>query len=87
MEGIIIFALGAGAVVVAPRNGKRGKAALGWIARQSGFLVGRVRADVAAARRSAREEFVRARDADAPPEPNVIVSTAEVTNGVEPKRS
>jgi hypothetical protein len=78
MEGLIIFALGAGAVLVAQRGRKQAKDAVGWIARQSGWLVGRIRTDIDAARKIARDEFSRARSANPPPMPDDVVPSARV---------
>lgn len=78
MEGIIIFALGAGAVLVAQRGRKRAKSAIGWVARQSGWVVSRVRSDIDTAKRVAREEFERAREANPAPAVDLVVPSERV---------
>jgi hypothetical protein len=51
---------------------------VGWIARQTGWLAGRIKNDVAEARKIAREEFTRARNANPPPTPDDVVPSARV---------
>jgi len=89
MEAITLgFALGAGAVLLA-RNGRaRAKVAIGWVARQSGWLVGRVRSDIAAAKNLARQEFERERAANPAPAVDGVVPSERVGyangNGAHP---
>ena len=63
MEAIALgIAIGAGAVL-ALRNGReRAKKAVGWAARQAGWISGQVNVAVENAKRVAREEFSRGRD-------------------------
>lgn len=86
MEGIIIFALGAGAAVLARRGRKPVKSAIGWVARQSGYIVSRVRGDIDIAKRVARDEFERARAQKHEPVADDVVPSERVAqvdgNGV-----
>lgn len=86
MEGITLgIAIGAGAMLLAKNGRKRAKAAIGWAARQSGWLVARVRSDVAMAKEVAREEFERERRANPGPAVDVVVPSERVhTNGSAP---
>jgi hypothetical protein len=87
VEGLVIFALGAGTVWVAQHGRKQAKDAVGWIARQSGWVLSRVRSDIATARRVAREEFKRAREADPPPTPDHVVPSTRVPQAEENGRA
>jgi hypothetical protein len=79
MEGITLgIVIGAGAVMLAKNGRKRVKSAIGWAARQSGWVVARVRADVATAHRVAREEFERERTGNPPPAVDVVVPSERV---------
>lgn len=79
MEGITLgIAIGAGAVLLAKNGRKRVKSAIGWAARQSGWIVARVKSDVATARRVAREEFERERAANPHPAVDVVVPSERV---------
>lgn len=81
------IAIGAGAVLLAKNGRSRAKTAIGWVARQSGWLVARVKTDVEAARRLAREEFERERSANPAPAVDVVVPSERVThahNGTSP---
>ena len=64
MEGITLgVLLGAAAVLLGRQGSGRAKGALGWAAKQAGWIAGRVQTDIADARRIAREAFERERDA------------------------
>ncbi len=78
MEGLILFALGAGSVFVAQRGRKHAKKAVGWVARQSGWLVSRVRSEIDTARKVARDEFERARESNPAPIVDVVVPSERV---------
>ena len=79
MEGLFLFALGAGAVLAAQRGRKHAKKAVGWVARQSGWLVSRVRSEIDTARQVARDEFERAREANPAPIVEVVVPSERVS--------
>jgi hypothetical protein len=80
MEGLVLFALGAGTVLLAQKGRKRAKAALGWLARQSGFIAGRVKSDIATAKQVAHDEFSKAREDNPPPQVDVVVPSTRVTH-------
>lgn len=82
MEGITVgILIGAGVVMLAKNGRQRVKKAIGWTARQTGWLVARVKADVATAKRVAREEFERER-ANPQPVADIVVPSERVhTNG------
>jgi hypothetical protein len=67
LEMLAIYAIGAGTVLLVQGGRGRAKNAVGWMARQAGFLSSRVRADLAAVRQITRDEFIRARAANAGP--------------------
>jgi hypothetical protein len=87
VESLFIFALGAGTVWVAQKGRKQAKDAVGWIARQSGWIASRVRSDIAAARRVAHDEFKRAREADPAPTPDHVVPSTRVPHAEENGRA
>lgn len=88
MEAITVgIAIGATAVVLAKNGRARAKAAIGWAARQTGWLVARVRSDIAATQRVAREEFERARRGDPAPAVDVVVPSERATQGNGAARS
>jgi hypothetical protein len=77
------IAIGAGAILLA-RNGRaRAKSAIGWVARQSGWLAGRIRSDIDSAQRLARDEFVRQRDGNPDPAVDVVVPSERVAPTIE----
>lgn len=59
------LAVGAGAWL-ARRSGLTGRVAVGFVARKSGFVAGRVRAEIAATQAIAREQYERGRAAGKP---------------------
>ena len=62
MEPLLLgIALGAGALFVAKRGRGAVKSAVGWTARQSGWLAGRVRTSLDETRTVARAQFERGR--------------------------
>lgn len=67
-------------MLAAQRGRKHAKKAVGWVARQSGWLVSRVRTEIDTARKVARDEFERARDADPAPVVDVVVPSARVAD-------
>ena len=82
MEGITLgILIGAGVVMLAKNGRQRVKKAIGWSARQTGWLIARVQSDVETAKRVAREEFERER-ANPQPIVDVVVPSERVhTNG------
>jgi hypothetical protein len=88
MEAITVgIAIGATAVVLAKNGRARAKAAIGWAARHAGWLAARVRSDIAAANRVAREEFEHARRGEPGPAVDVVVPSERVTQGNGAARS
>jgi hypothetical protein len=81
MEAITLgFALGAGAVLLARNGRKRAKVAIGWAARQAGWIAGRIRSDISAAKNHARDEFERERAANPAPAVDVVVPSERVAH-------
>jgi len=78
MEGLILIALGAGVVIAVQKGRKPAKKVLGWVARQGGFLAGRVKTDIERAKKFTRDEFSRAREANPPSAPDVVVPSERV---------
>jgi hypothetical protein len=85
MEGITLgVLLGAAAVLLGRKGSTRAKGAVGWAAKQAGWIAGRIQTDIADARRIAREEFERERSAatlDAGAMAGAAVGNGAVTNG------
>ena len=74
-------ALGAGAIVASKGGRRIARRALGWSARKAGALSAQATEAIGEARRLAREEFERARDAQAPPSGATHVAAATDLNG------
>jgi hypothetical protein len=60
MEGVTLgILLGAAAMYFGRQGSARTKGAVGWVAKQAGWIAGRVQTDISDARRIAREAFER----------------------------
>jgi hypothetical protein len=79
MEVVMGLALGAGALLLAKRGRPAVRKAVGWAARKTGWIAGRVRTSIDEAKTMAREEFERGR-ADAKSEPARSNGTSVTTN-------